>query len=143
MLPGSLRRAVFSANLICNLINMFTEGENITKYFSKTLRGCDAVHSCRVNASWAAFADRENTPCFVGAGRGAYWGAGETPSMWVVGDGLPHLSPSLAPHLQRSVLLHSHAHGLVVASSLLWLTLMPAFSQACVSCPVRLERFIS
>lgn len=49
MLPHSLRRAVFSGNLICNLINMFTEGENIIKYYFKTLRGCDTVHNSNVN----------------------------------------------------------------------------------------------
>lgn len=73
MLPGSLRRAVFGANLICNLINMFTEGENITNYFSKTLRGC------RVNASSTAFANRDNTPCVIGADRGAYLGSRRDP----------------------------------------------------------------
>jgi len=47
--PRSLRRAVFSGNLICKLINMFTEGENIIKYDFKTLRGCDTAQNSNVN----------------------------------------------------------------------------------------------
>lgn len=45
-----MQRAVFSGNLICNLINMFTEGENIIKYYFKTLRRCDSVQNGVVKA---------------------------------------------------------------------------------------------
>lgn len=45
-----MQRAVFSGNLICNPINMFTEGENIIKYYFKTLKRCDSIQNRDVKA---------------------------------------------------------------------------------------------
>lgn len=65
--PRALQRAVFSRNLICNLINMFTEGENIIKYYFKTLRGCDTVHNSDVNRFVGCVCSQEERAVF---GRG-------------------------------------------------------------------------
>lgn len=55
---------------------MFTEGENIIKYYFKTLRGCDTAHNSNVNSFVGCFLAGTTSCVPEGLAGGVVWGAG-------------------------------------------------------------------